>query len=91
MKAAPGSLPWAAVRTAVTVILSRTSAAITEADGGVGSPSLMMTMCRDIASLTFISPLRAICNDGSKSGMSPGVIRSIARSIEPRLLPTGGA
>ena len=54
---APGSLPCAAVSTVVTVILLAASWLITRALGGVGSPSLMMTMCLLIASLTPFEPL----------------------------------
>ena len=49
--------------------------------GGVGSPSLMMTMCLLIASWIAFKPFMAIWSDGSKSGMSPGVMRSMARSM----------
>ena len=62
---------------------------MTDEVGGVGSPSLMTTMCFVIASLTPLSPLIAIWSEGSKSGMSPGVMRSMARSIVPLPLPIG--
>ncbi len=86
---APGSLPCAAVSTAVTVTLLWTSWLMTRALGGVGSPSLMMTMCLVIASLTALSPFMAIWSEGSKSGMSPGVMRSTARSMLLRPDPIG--
>ena len=60
---------------------------MTRALGGVGSPSLMTTMCLLIASLTPFSPFMAIWSDGSKSGISPGVMRSTARSMLLRPVP----
>ena len=46
-------------------------------------------MCLVIASWTLRSPASDIWSVGSKAGMSPGVIRSIARSIDALPLPTG--
>jgi hypothetical protein len=46
-------------------------------------------MCLLIASGIALSPFMAICSEGSKSGMSPGVIRSIERSMLLRALPIG--
>ena len=62
---------------------------ITPLVGSVGSPSLMITMCLVIASLTPLSPFMAMSSEGSKSGMSPGVMRSIARSMLLRPEPIG--
>ncbi len=53
---APGSLPCAAVSTAVTVILLAASWLMTRLLGGVGSPSLMTTMCLLIASGIAFKP-----------------------------------
>ena len=47
----------------------------------------MMTMCRVMASRTAFRPFIALTSDGSKSGMSPGVMRSMARSITGRPPP----
>ena len=38
-------------------------------------------MCLVIASWMAFKPFMAICSDGSKSGMSPGVMRSMALSM----------
>jgi hypothetical protein len=85
----PGSLPCAAVSTVVTVILLWTSWLITALVGAAGSPSLMTMMCRFPASLAPSRPFMAIWSDGPKSGMSLGVIRSMARSMPERLAPMG--
>ena len=71
------------------MILLATSWLITPRLGGVGSPSLMTTMCLVIASWIAFKPFMAIWSDGSKSGMSPGVMRSIARSMLFRPVPIG--
>ena len=55
----------------------------------VGSPSEMITMCLVMASRTPLRPFMPMTSEGSKSGMSPGVIRSMARSIVPRPAPMG--
>ncbi len=66
----------------VTVILLAMSWLRTDDVGGVGSPSLMIDdVLGHRVALSPFRPLIAIWSEGSKSGMSPGVIRSMARSI----------
>ena len=84
-----GSFPWAATITVVTVILLAISWLMTWGEGEAGSPSEIRMMCLVIASWTFRSPASESWRVGSNAGMSPGVIRSMARSIDALPLPTG--